>query len=63
MAININAGLDIIVKDINESKTAELNSGEKTRGRASRHLASSSELNRLFNTESYGFYTVHHADT
>ena len=59
----VSADLDIILKDIDESNTAELNSWEKTRGRASRHLASFSELNRLLNTESYGFYTVRHADT
>ena len=60
----VNAGLNVILKDIDKSKSniAELNSGR--RREVVRHDIWSVPLNYIgLNTESYGFYTVRHADT
>ena len=42
----VNAGLNVILKDIDRSKESITKFREKTRGRASRHLVSSSKFNR-----------------
>ena len=58
----VNVGSNVILKDIDKSKTAELNSGK--RREVVHHDIWSVPLNQIgLNTESYSFYTVRHADT